>query len=110
MAYLPLAPEILWVEVIDQDARRDRLWVRPLALLPDGCDGVPYGLGDCPDLVLPQNWFHRAFDTDALPLMDLLAGPGDRLQGGEPARQAFQQFLQRLWAAAPRDRAAPGPT
>lgn len=109
LAYLSLAPEILWVEVIDQDVHRDRLWVRPLALLPDGSDGVPYGLGDCPDLVLPQDWFHLALDTDALPLMDLLAGPRDRLQGGDPARHAFQQFLQRLWATAPRDRGSTDP-
>lgn len=109
MAYLALAPETLWVEVIDRDVSRDRLWVRPLVLLHDELDGVPYALGDCPDLVLPQDWFHLALDTDALPLIALLANPGDRLRGGEPARRAFNAFLQRLWTAAPRDRAPTGP-
>lgn len=104
IASLAITPDTLWVEVIDTDATRDRLWVRPLILLrtpSDPAPPCPYTLRDCPDLVLPKAWFRLAIDTEALPLLSLLTGPPEALVDGDAARLAFSDFLRHLWASPP---------
>jgi hypothetical protein len=98
----------LFVEVIQMVPERQRCWAKCLALGRWQADGnhwqLLHDLRDSPQLILPDNVFRAALDTEVMPVLTELwqreaAELGDEAKsiGANLAgRQALQLFVQSL--------------
>jgi hypothetical protein len=111
-------PSLLFAEVVQHVLPRQHYWVRPLVLATAQSaqsrietigdkDWIWQDLRQGSDLLLPEELFRAALDTEVLPLMSLLyqaevkIGPEAQEDPGPIARQKIHAFVTQVCRSRP---------